>query len=300
MWCYVSKHQNDSHLSIARPLSVDLIVEDPDGNAVLVSLYNFPGLFQATPGALDAQFPVGLILAIREPYFKVPSIGNDAFIRVDSPSDIILVNSSDPLAQGVVWQSIRNVAIDFSDDAERCKALGNKYFKEGYLIPAALAWTRGMKANPSLYTLWLNRSQAYMRLEWFSAAVKDAMHVLTLPDLPVAMTSKALYRAACAQYGLGHYTEALKLFQDVHEDTETWKARCQCRLLEAATGDYNWVQMFDDGQKAVPKVDVAEFVGPIEVFPVPHRGGGRGVRATRNILNGELLVRCLVAILSRP
>jgi hypothetical protein len=147
-----------------------------------------------------------------------------------------------------------------------------------------------------MHVLWLNRSQAYIRLGWFSAALKDATHVLAVPDLPVAITSKASYRAACALYGLGRYAGALKLFQAVHGDMETWKARCQRRLKEAATGDYNWVEMFDEAQKAAPDVDAAEFVGPVEVFSIPLRGGGRGIRATRDILSGELLVRCPVII----
>jgi hypothetical protein len=282
-------------LPTVRRVALQLKVEDPNGDVILVSLYNFPGLFLADLKVLNAHFPIGTVMAIREPWMKMSAASShpSAFIRVDSPSDIVILEPSHPTLHAIRWKTLPVVYRHTLVTALQWKDLGTKFFKDGLFVPAALAWSRGIDNDPSMHTLRLNRSQAYIRLEWFSAALADGTHVLSsLESLP-QMEKKASYRAACAEYGLQRYSGTLARLELLEEDTEvkSLKSRCHQRLLEATKGQYDWLRMFQDGQASVPRLDVAEFVhSAIAVSAIPNRGGGRGIVATHHIRTGDLLV----------
>jgi hypothetical protein len=270
----------------------------------LLTLYNFPGLFLANHEVLEAHFPIGTVLAIREPWMKFPSASSsqNSIIRVDSPSDILILEPSNPIIQGIRWKTTPTIYRHKFTTAEEWKAQGNKYFEAGLFVPAALAWSRGLELNPSLHAFRLNRSQAYIKLEWFSAALVDAVHVLCAGNAVVSNTTKALYRAASAEYGLERYSDALARLETLGENDaiNMLKSRCHRRIHETRTGDYPWTTMFSDGQLTVPHLDVAQFVNPaVKVAVIPTRGGGRGIRSMRDIKTGELLVSCRIIILSK-
>jgi len=282
-------------LLTVRRVALQLKVEDPNGDVVLVSLYNFPGLFLADLKVLEAHFPIGTVMAIREPWMKMSSTSShpSPFIRVDSPSDIVILEPSHPTLHAVRWKTSPFVYRHTFTTALQWKDLGTKLFKACLFIPAALAWSRGIDNDPSIHTLHLNRSQAYIRLGWFSAALVDATHVLSALESLPQIEKKASYRAACAEYGLQRYSDALARLELLEEDTEVklLKFRCHQRLQEATKGQYDWLRMFQDGQASVPHLDIAEFIHPaIAVSAVPNRGGGRGIVATNHIRTGDLLV----------
>jgi hypothetical protein len=280
---------------IVRQVAVELSIEDPNGDVILLALYNFPGLFLADAKVLEAHFPIGTIMAIREPWMKFPSTSSqqNAMIRVDSPSDVVIFEPSSPVLQRVKWKTSPIVPRHRFTSAERWKELGNQYFKEDLFIPAALAWSSGLELAPSMHSLRLNRSQAYIKLQWFSAALADAVHVLSTTESPTQTTKKASYRAASAEYGLGRYRDALVRLEILGEDIniKSFKARCRDRSKEAEIGEYAWMDMFHAGQHAVPHLDVAEFASPaVATATILTRGGGRGIRAMRDTKAGELLV----------
>jgi hypothetical protein len=288
-------------VSVVRRVAVELSVEDPNGDIILLTLYNFPGLFLANAKVLDAHFPIGTVMAIREPWMKIPSTGSyqNTIIRVDSPSDVVILEPSNPVLRGVRWQTTPIVYRHAFESAEQWKGCGNQHFKDGLFVPAALAWSRGLEFDPSLHALRLNRSQAYLKLEWFAAALVDALHVLSAPEKLASTAKKASYRAASAEYGLGRYGDALTRLDLLDEDVDikSLKSRCRQRAKEATTGEYAWMDMFRAGQHAVPHLDVAEFVDPaVGVAATPARGGGRGIQSMRDIKAGELLVSCNIII----
>lgn len=86
-------------------MSTEVGVEDMSGACVLLALYNFPGLFQASEQTIDAYLPMGQILVIREPWLKSSAAGpqSHSFIRVDSPSDVMLLYGSEDVLQGTKW-----------------------------------------------------------------------------------------------------------------------------------------------------------------------------------------------------
>lgn len=272
-----------------------LYCEDMEGNCVLVTVYNFPGLFQANLEMLNAYFPIGTVMAIREPWMKMSGAVShpEAFIRIDAPSDIIFLEPSHALLQGQQWKNSPNIYHYPFTTADQWRISGIEHFKKGFLVPAVLAWSRGLKLDPSMQTLHLNRSQAYIRLGWFSSALADALHALSSDDLIDSLRRKAQYRAACAEYGLGRYADSLARLEVLENDNETdpLKERCRKRICEVSTTQYAWVDMFKAGQSPIPRLDVAEFVDTgISISAIPGRGGGRGIRATRDFKTGELLV----------
>lgn len=223
------------------------------------------------------------------------TIHPDAFIKVDSPSDIVILEPSNNILQNIRWKTSPAIYRYALTTTAEWKGKGNKYFQDTLFVPAALAWSRGLELDPSSHALRLNRAQAYIKLEWFPAALADAMHVLsTSESLPLSMSTKASYRAASAEYGLGRYSHALDRLETLDEDTniESLKSRCCQRSREAMMGEYLWAEMFRAGQNSVPRLDVAQYTHPaLTVVSISARGGGRGIRAARDIATGDLLVR---------
>src|SRR5882762_3055655 len=132
--------------AIVRRVAVELSIEDPNGDVVLLTLYNFPGLFLASAKALQAHFPVGVVMAIREPWMKLPIVSRlqNAIIRVDSPSDIIILEPSNVVARAVKWKTTPTIYRHVFTSAEQWKVQGNQLFKDAQFVPAALSWSRGL------------------------------------------------------------------------------------------------------------------------------------------------------------
>ncbi|KAF8308413.1 hypothetical protein DL93DRAFT_1882857 [Clavulina sp. PMI_390] len=274
-----------------RKVSTELMVEDPDGTVVFLALYNFPGLFQAVQNTLNAFLPMGQLLAIREPWMKQPAAGDgNSMIRVDCPSDVMFLSGSEPLLAGVSWRDLLPVIPYRYDSALKLKAQGTALYKSNLLIPAARLWSLAMTKDASIPELLLNRSQAYNTLGWYEAALRDAEgFIANFASSPLVF--KAVYRAAVAEYGLGLYANARARFETLTENTgKSWIEKCNRRLAEAVSAEYDWVDLVQSSKKDIPTVDVANYTGPIKVCPIKGKGGGRGVVATREVRTGEVLV----------
>ncbi|OSX59453.1 hypothetical protein POSPLADRAFT_1151025 [Postia placenta MAD-698-R-SB12] len=282
--------------SIAPSSSVQLLVEDPEGTTHYLTIYNFPTTFQCSLKYLDDLLPVGTIFAIREPTFKAPTTGDYPIVRVDSPSDIILVSPGHSVLKGVAWRthdpSSKILAMSTVDS---CRDRGNAFFKASHWLPAALMYSRGLAADPEATVLLSNRAEVYLRLGFWSGAIADARRVRTNSDAPEALRNKAVFREAKAEYARGNYKTAEDLFlqwQSVRPDDEEvkgWISRARKRQAEQETGQYDWETLFNQSQSD-HHLDVAEFRGPIEVQQVSRRGGGRGIVAVQDIEIGQLLV----------
>jgi hypothetical protein len=131
---------------------------------------------------------------------------------------------------------------------------------------------------------------ANLHLECYDAALEDASSACAEPKPP----EKALYRAALALYHLGRYDECLARREQLlqaYPHTETGDVQMQCvrqRLLEQASGGYDFRKMYDDVRTGKRHLDIATFVGPVVVKSSP--GRGRGLFTTRPVKAGELLL----------
>lgn len=272
------------------------VVEDPSGLTIVIDIINYPHTESAPGEVLDTIFPAGAILAIREP--RVGSSGGTwpiPYCKVESPSDIVFLEPSDRIVTTAVWTFPVPSNSLFRQTMIEWKLLGNSHYSNGQYFAAAVAYTRGLQTDRSAYILLLNRAAAYLRLEFYSAALADATVVLANEELTGDQREKAFYRAAQAEYGLQQYDAALVRFEHCilacldRREMKHWIERCRTRIQESETGSYDWTNIYKSVKSPNQKIDIAEFVGPIKVDKST-RGGGRGIFTTRDIKVGELLV----------
>ncbi|KAG8985896.1 hypothetical protein FRB95_009542 [Tulasnella sp. JGI-2019a] len=282
-----------------RMVDVMFGVEDVAGNVVQLTLNNYPGTAGATGLAVDALFPIGAVLAVREPTLKMMAQGNEAHIRVDCPSDIVRIDDDHSLLKDVNWKTGQRLASTptLPRTEEEWREMGNRYFKSGWFVQAVLAYSRGLRRYPTSILLYLDRSLAHLHLNYYGAALADALRVAEDTGVNQPTKVKAIFRAGQAKYGMGLWDDAQALFKQTSEldksevdNCQTWIERCRDRTAEARDGSYDWTRLFDLANIPGQRLDVADFTGPVEVAEIPSRGGGRGVVATRDIKCGELLV----------
>ena len=271
-------------------------VEDTNGWAQPVSVYNFPGTYDASGPELDTIFPPGTVIAIREPYCKMGLVADHSHIRIDSPSDLVILEPGDPLLSNLRWATGNRQLPVLGRSAAEWKVVADRHFKAGEYFAATVAYSYALRRSSTLHTLRLNRSLAHLRLGNFAAALHDAQIALESPKITQDERVKALYRSAQAEYGQGHYENAKVLHQKCLaispelKDAQSGILNSERRIQEQSTGTYDWARIFVESKSESWNSDISEFVGPVEIAAMEHRGGGRGVRATRDVKPGELLV----------
>ncbi|KAI0638403.1 hypothetical protein C8Q77DRAFT_1047016 [Trametes polyzona] len=281
--------------------AVQTVVEDPDGNALDLSIYNFPTMFGCTAAHVDAIFPPGMVIAIREPTLKAPAQGPHPFLRVDSPTDIAFVSVNSDLLNGIVWRSGQALHYDgisrALNSADIWRQRGDAAFEKSNWLLAAFSYSHALALHHEAPNrVLVSRGRTYLRMGYFSGAIYDSRVVLSQVSSSNAPAySRALLCLARALYGRGEYHEAQKsfirfksLFPD-DEPVDSWLQRCAARIVETTTGVYDWPTLFR-ASKVKSNLDVADFIGPVAVREMASRGGGRGVVATRAIKAGELLM----------
>ncbi|PVG03766.1 hypothetical protein CPB86DRAFT_748218 [Serendipita vermifera] len=281
----------------SRMVAVSFGVEDTNGWAQLISIYNFPGTQNANTKELDTIFPLFTMLAIREPLARMGLASDHTNIRIDSPSDLVFLEPSDPLLSDVTWGSGEGQFPTTTRTTQEWKDVADTHFKSKEYFAAIVAYSYGLRRSPSMaVALRLNRCLAHLRLENYPAALRDAQAALAFEEVSDADRVKALYRSGQAEYGAGNYDAARTCYQKCLElnpelaDAAKGIQSCDLREEERTTGVYNWKAILDQTRRKDTKVDVANFIGPVEIADMSNRGGGRGVIATRDITAGELLI----------
>jgi tetratricopeptide (TPR) repeat protein len=278
-------------------VAVTFGVEDTNGWAQLISVYNFPGTQDANTKELDTIFPLFTILAIREPLARMGLASDHTNIRIDSPSDLVFLEPWDPLLSEVTWDSGEEQFPMTTRTTQEWKDVADAHFKSKEYFAAIVAYSYGLRRSPSMtVALRLNRCLAHLRLENYPAALRDAQAALNFEEVSDADKVKALYRSGQAEYGAGNYDAArgwyrkcLELNPELADATKGIQS-CDAREDECNKGSYNWKAVLDQVRRKEAKVDVADFIGPVEIADMIHRGGERGVVASRDIKAGELLV----------
>ena len=142
----------------------------------------------------------------------------------------------------------------------------------------------------------MNRCYARLLSDHFDAAIADAVAVIDFSiDKP---PEKAPFRAGCALYCLGRWEEALKYFESCYslyptnKDARDMIGHCKDRMHEAATGEYDFKTMLDEvvAKHPEPRIDHADYVGPVEVRDCEDKSRGRGLFTTKAVQAGELLL----------
>ncbi|GAA5823839.1 hypothetical protein JCM11251_003317 [Rhodosporidiobolus azoricus] len=305
-------------LNMTMPITTAITfgMEDQTGRTEVITIYNYHLHGVKTGADLDALFPLGQVLAIREPSARPDPYGGGTAIMVDSPSDFLFLQPNDPLLVGVKWafpSPIKPLPASFD-----YKAHGNSLFKAKKYHLAVKAYTDGLafaETNEQKLLLHLNRAQAHLYLDNFASARRDSSLVLAFLALDTAAPPeaklKATLRRARGIEGMELLPAASEAYDKVleveptSEEGERGKARVGKMLEQARTGTFDLLKLTraEDalGEKTVYRANaVGEFLGPIKVVELGGRGGGRGIVATRDIAGGELLLVEKAFALSSP
>jgi tetratricopeptide (TPR) repeat protein len=178
-------------------------------------------------------------------------------IRVDSPSDVIVIEKNEenyslfPVAEAIsswerkgyqpsllydpVWRAF---PADVTDD--KWKGRGNEFFKRKEYANAIRSYSAGIEAGGTENTslLYLNRSAAYLMFGQNEKALSDALdHLALCGDVT---STKGLYRAARSLYNLRRFDEALSFALKLAEDAEAkeFQAKIRCRI-EVCSSTYS-------------------------------------------------------------
>ncbi|KAL8901463.1 MAG: hypothetical protein Q9207_005186 [Kuettlingeria erythrocarpa] len=98
-----------------------------------------------------------------------------------------------------------------SIDAEACKALGNKYFKNKDYLKAIAEYTKALAVEPQSVTYLSNRAAAFMSANRFEEALADSKLAQELEPQNV----KVLQRLSRIYVSLGQPSEALEVLDQI-------------------------------------------------------------------------------------
>ncbi len=245
---------------------------------------------------------------IKEPYFTLTDQG-EATLMVDHPTDLAPCtdeHDEELLASATGNSGLAHNAAEAEEMARMWKEKGNAALERPGLQLAHASYTRGLKlasqdlvasANPDL-ARDISRNRAYVNLllNQLDEARADAKASLIGKEDPRSreLDSKAYFRAGCAAYNLGEYSEAKSLFEQhqklapSNNDADTILRRIDERIHEQQTGSYNFKKIRASLPSVRPWVDAATFIGSAVVRESP--GKGRGLFATCDISPGELIM----------
>ncbi|GAA6005081.1 Set6p [Rhodotorula paludigena] len=296
--------------TVARPhmkqFALRLAVEDESGRAEVLGAERYFPTTMDTGVELDALFPIGTVLAVREPTYKRLTHGPSlAQIRVYSPADIELLRPGSSLYRSAQW-STPSPAMP-APPALRRPEVGEDWISdpeyEGLvrIKQCGDALADATEPEESLFFA-LHRAQAAWEEDLFASAYRDANAVLAYLDMGVKgeandRTNARLLRARSLA-GMQLIKRAFDAFTELEDDNEIidegdFSIRDECReqIDESRTGEYPWDMLEEqdhDFADTEESVDHGDFVGSIEIATFP--GAGRGVRATCDIEPGTLLL----------
>jgi tetratricopeptide (TPR) repeat protein/ferredoxin len=275
-------------------IGLALIAKDFRNDIVRVALYDFTPI--RNPDKLRQKFPIGTLLLIKHPFYKVAGDGKP-IIRCDNPKNVIVLQSYDTILQGSPWYTALP-AQSLPTSADECKHRGNEQYVAGIYADAVNSYIKGltMQPNESLKLLLLsNRSIAYFKLGAHTKAVADATAALQLD----ATHCKSVLRCVKALYALEQYADAMACCDKYQHlfDQKGKKEFKQLRdlvrqaLHESTTGQYDWTSVGKQLQQnsGHVRLNCASYVSnSIKVVPVPNKG--LGVIAQQPIAAGTLLI----------
>ncbi|KAK4694738.1 hypothetical protein P7C71_g2891, partial [Lecanoromycetidae sp. Uapishka_2] len=264
--------------------AVMAIVEDEVGEGVVLQLYQQEG---DNHRRADEVIRLGDVCIVKEPYFKVMNDGGYG-LRVDHVSDIVWLAANDDVVP-VAWRP----RISELKDAEKLKEEGNAALKAGKLCEAVELYSQALEASTTAEesrVIKLNRSLANIRLGCYDQGLEDAGNLA--PEK--ANSEKGFYRVARSLYELGRFQEACGALAALLAAYPNCQAaaqeliRTKRRLEEQERGDYDFHAMYNAAKATPPYMDLATYIGPVEIRS--SEGRGRGLFTTRDVSAGELLL----------
>ncbi|GAA5856673.1 hypothetical protein JCM8547_005923 [Rhodosporidiobolus lusitaniae] len=285
-------------------MGVRIVAEDIKGRAEESALHYVQLGGMVTGPDLDQLFPLGTVLAIREPTVECMAelMRNTYIIRVPTPADYKVVQQDDPLLDGLNWATLP-AAVPLTASFDH-KAAGKVFYKQRKYVLAVKAYSDGLAKSPSnqeKLLLYLNRAQANLPLENFKAARKDmsaTSDLLESVEVPPATVEKVILRRARALEGLRLFEQAkaeygkLATAVDSSEGKEGVK-RMKRLLFEAANGiSEAKSEELDRACTDAPMLfargfHADEYSAPLGAISTQN---GKGLIVTRDVAAGEVLL----------
>ncbi|GAA95823.1 uncharacterized protein L969DRAFT_50656 [Mixia osmundae IAM 14324] len=125
---------------------------------------------------------------------------------------------------------------------QEAKESGNAAFKSGHYAEAIGHYSRAIHADPRDASFRSNRAFAYLKLEKYEDAQRDASAALALDPTP-SLRSKLLFRRAVARRQLGRFDEARQDL-DAARDIEPTNASIDAELAQLHTA----IEQADEAQ----------------------------------------------------
>ncbi|KAI6171541.1 Isoform A [Aphelenchoides bicaudatus] len=258
------------------------IIQDLNGDVETVGIYNYSYDVNDT-----SWLSIGQILIIKEPYLRFNATDQGICLRVDSPTDLVLVDETDiDLLNKIGAEKFEKATCDVNEIRKR----GNEYFIAKDYERATKMYSRAIRYQPNTAVLHLNKASAQLRSGYFEDAYKSAKTGLEKGG----DREKALFRMGSAAYGMrdwkmavDHFKSLLKEFPD-NKNANTELKRATSRLAESKTGNYDVKNIYMESKNGVVEFDVADYMGPIEIVDVS--GKGKGVVAKNDISKGTLIM----------
>ncbi|KAI0122417.1 hypothetical protein F4814DRAFT_408670 [Daldinia grandis] len=269
-----------------RMTAVMAIVEDEEGTAVLLQLYNQP---EESKVAKQHILKPRDICIIKEPFFKVTTSGSYS-LRVDHVSDIIWPGDTDDRIP-LEW---RNRFINLDESSEDIRREGNEAVQKKDWARAERLYTDAIRTagtSKEEQLAYLNRSLTNLYLDRPEKALSDASKSNVGDE---SLMEKALFREAKALYALGKFSFSLEklllLVRSNNRNTDAWDEikRVKQRLREEEKGSYQFGSMHKQAENTPPLIDCATHVGSVAVRDSP--GRGKGLFTTKAVKAGELLL----------
>ncbi|KUI64225.1 N-lysine methyltransferase SMYD2-A [Cytospora mali] len=291
-------------------------IEDGKGDVDRVDLRTFPLTEPA-----NTILPKDAVLAIKEPYYKSGTVDGCGLVRVDHPSDLILLKPGHGLIPSS-WMSDTHTNPNLT--AIQLKEKGNMAFARGQWKDAAECYSaalslNGTATNPLDFikdgtnppatetspttqvddlsrTLHRNRAQARLNLGQYELAADDALMALipgdNLPKEIVSLNAKAYFRAGRAFYELGEFNMAHKYLAIacdlIADDKNILFKRTKMRLLEQTHGKFDFAAMGRSATTGSSRLDHASFLSHTRIASAGDRG--RGLFATKDLEPSDIIL----------
>ncbi|KAK6339787.1 hypothetical protein TWF718_009181 [Orbilia javanica] len=274
-----------------RIASVSVIVEDERGFPGQLQIFNLGRKVD-----LGEFLPVGQILCVKEPLFKVSTTAIQS-LRVDHPGDLVFVDEDDEEVPEV-WR-VEGIGRSAAD----CKDIGNQAVRGGNLVEGIRWYTKGLNIlasdheepnEPLKLALLLNRALSYLKRKEYEKSLGDCESALQIDNF----NEKALYRKARSLYSLRYYGKCGNTLTKLisrhpnNQEAKSELAIVRQRLLEETRGDYDFAKMVEMAKNDLPEqeYDFADYTIP--VYWKPSKLGGSGLFTRTDVKMGDLLYVC--------
>lgn len=295
--------------------TTDSIVDDPSGAAIPVSITHFTSDINQSQSSVSKLLPLGTVLVIREPFVSLdhasragPCTGKAAMgIRVDSPTDIVIVEEEDRLLEGVEWKEDLPLS--------SCPpSTSTVWLRDGFLSRQLRQGSSPPVQPPSLSAI-RETIEDFIASDRPGAAYRElcAARRLALVDddslkdvearilyeLRAWSGAKDAFASTSAQSSSEGGPDSLSKDTDfavpISELSPVQAAkRAERRLASESAGltdeEVASIYFASSGHSPNPRLDTSEYIGPVQVRDIP--GAGRGLVTAREVQPGELLLCC--------